>query len=83
MICIALANAADMDPDKSPLARAGVKLKHLEAYSRGSDLEEFEGFIANILRWLKMNHLLGPTSMELQVSYMGTCLTGKAQEWFH
>jgi hypothetical protein len=63
--------------------RAGVKFKHPEAYSGGLDLEEFKGFIANILRWLKMNYLLGPTSMELQVSYMGTCLTGEAQEWFH
>jgi Retrotransposon gag protein len=34
------------------------------------------------LRWLKMNYLLGLTSIE-QVSYMGTCLTGKAQEWYH
>jgi hypothetical protein len=30
-----------------------------------------------------MNYLLGPTSIELQVSYMGTCLTGEAQEWYH
>jgi hypothetical protein len=83
MICIALADAVDMDPEKSPLAKAGVKLKHLEPYSGGSDLEESEGFVANILRWLKMNYLLGPTSIELQVSYMGTCLTGEAQEWYH
>jgi hypothetical protein len=83
MIRIAIADAADMDPEKSPLAKAGVKLKHPEPYSRGSDLKEFEGFIANILRWLKMNYLLGPTSTDLQVSYLGTCLTGEAQEWFH
>jgi hypothetical protein len=83
MIRIAFAEAADMDLDNSPLARAGVKLKHPEPYSGGSDLEESEGFIANILRWLKMNYLLRPTSIELQVSYMGTCLTGEAQEWFH
>jgi hypothetical protein len=83
MIHITLANTADMDPEKSPLAKAGVKLKHPEPYSGGSDLEEFEGFVANILRWLKMNYLLGPTSIELQVSYMGTCLTGEAQEWYH
>jgi hypothetical protein len=63
--------------------KAGVKLKHPEPYPGGSDLEEFEGFIANILRWLKMNYLLGPTSTDLQVSYLGTCLTGEAQEWFH
>jgi hypothetical protein len=72
-----------MDPEKSPLAKASVKLKHPEPYSGGSDLEEFEGFIANILRWLKMNYLLGLTSIDLQVSYLGTCLTGEAQEWFH
>jgi hypothetical protein len=80
MIRIALANAADMDPESSPLAKASVKLKHPELYSGGSDLEEFEGFVANILRWLKMNYLLGPTSTYLQVSYLGTCLTSEAQE---
>jgi Ty3 transposon capsid-like protein len=83
MIHITLADAADMDPEKSPLAKASVKLKHPEPYSGGSDLEEFEGFVANILRWRKMNYLLRPTSIELQVSYMGTCLTGEAQEWYH
>jgi hypothetical protein len=55
MIRIALAGAVDTDPEKSPLAKAGAKLKHPEPYSGGSDLEEFKGFIANILRWLKMN----------------------------
>jgi hypothetical protein len=30
MIHIALADAVDMDPEKSPLAKAGVKLKHPE-----------------------------------------------------
>jgi hypothetical protein len=39
MIRIALADTVDMDLDKSPLARAGMKLKHPEAYSGGSDLE--------------------------------------------
>jgi Retrotransposon gag protein len=30
-----------------------------------------------------VNYLLRPTSIDLQVSYLGTCLTGEAQEWFH
>ena len=47
-----------------------------------SDLEEFEVFIAGILRWLKMNCLLGETSIEMLVDYLGTRLTGEAQEWF-
>jgi hypothetical protein len=33
MIHIALADAVDMDPEKSPLVKAGVKLKHPEPYS--------------------------------------------------
>jgi hypothetical protein len=61
MIRIPLADTVDMDPEKSPLARAGMKLKHPES----SDLEEIEGFIANILRWLKMHYLLGLTSTDL------------------
>ena len=31
----------------------------------------------------KMNYLLGETSIDMQVDYLGTCLTGKAQEWFY
>ena len=30
-----------------------------------------------------MNCLLGETSVKMQVDYLGTCLTGKAQEWFY
>jgi hypothetical protein len=37
MIRIVLADVADMDPEKSLLAKAGVKLKHPEPYSGGSD----------------------------------------------
>ena len=48
-----------------------------------SDLEEFKVFIAGILRWLKMNCLLGETSVKMQVNYLGTRLTDEAQEWFY
>ena len=49
----------------------------------GSDLKEFKVFIAGILRWLKMNCLLGETSIKMQVDYLDTRLTGEAQEWFY
>ena len=62
MICAALAEGKHTDPDKSVLTRASVKLDHLETYVGGSDLEEFEVFVAGILRWLKMNCLLAETS---------------------
>ena len=78
MIHAALAEGQHTDPDKSVLTRASVKLDHPETYVGGSDLTEFEVFIASILRWLKMNCLLGETSVEMQVNYLGTRLTGKA-----
>ena len=83
MICAALAKGQHTDPDKSVLMQAGVKLDHPETYAGGSDLEEFEVFIAGILRWLKMNCLLGETSQEMQVNYLGTRLMGEVQEWFY
>ena len=83
MICAALAEGQHTDPDKSVLTRAGIKLDLPETYVGSSDLEEFEVFIAGILRWLKMNCLLGETSIKMQVNYLGTCLTGEVQEWFY
>ena len=65
MICAALAEGQHTDPDKSVLMRAGIKLDHPETYVGGSDLEEFEVFITDILRWLKMNCLLGETSIDM------------------
>ena len=35
-----------------------------------------------MLRWLKMNHLLGETSTEMQVDFLGTRLKDDAAEWF-
>ena len=83
MIRAALAKGQCTDPDKSVLTQAGVKLDHPETYVGCWDLEEFEVFIAGIFRWLKMNCLLGETSIDMQVNYLGTCLTGEVQEWFY
>ena len=62
MICAALAEGQHTDPDKSVLTRAGVKLDHPETYVGSSDLKEFKVYVAGILRWLKMNCLLGEAS---------------------
>ena len=83
MICALLAEGQHTDPDKSVLTRASIKLDHPETYAGGSDLEEFKVFIAGIFRWLKMNCLLGETSIDMQVNYLGTHLTGEVQEWFY
>ena len=83
MIRTALAEGQHTDPDKSVLTQASVKLDDPETYAGSADLEEFEVFIAGILRWLKMNCLLGETIIEMQVDYLGTRLTGEVQEWFY
>ena len=83
MIHAVLAERQHTDPEKSVLTRASVKLDHPETYVGSSDLKEFEVFVAGILRWLKMNCLLGETSIDMQVDYLGTCLTGEVQEWFY
>ena len=83
MICAALAEGQHTDPDKSVLTRAGIKLDHPETYVGSSDLKEFKVFIVGILRWLKMKCLLREASIDMQVNYLGTCLTGEVQEWFY
>ena len=71
------------DLEKSILIKVGMKLVHPNAYVGGSDLEEFEVFITDILRWLKMNCLWELTSTKIQVSYLDTHLSSEAQEWFY
>jgi len=50
IIRVVLDDSIDMDPEKSMLAKVGMKLAHPETYLGGSDLEEFEVFVAGILR---------------------------------
>jgi len=59
-------------------------MPHPESYSGEPDLERFQVFIAGLLRWLSMNQLLGsdPETTLIQLRYLGTCLTGNAQEWY-
>ena len=83
MIHAMLAKGQHTDPDKSVLIRASIKLDHPETYAGGSDLKEFKVSVAGILRWLKMNCLLGEMCIDMQVNYLGTHLTGEVQEWFY
>ena len=70
MICAMLAEGQYTDPDKSVLIKAGVKLDHPDTYVGGSDLKEFEVFVAGILGWLRMNCQLGKASINMQVDYI-------------
>ena len=76
-------STVDTDPDRSVLAKVGVKLSHPTKYSGGSDPEEFEVFVTGLLWWLSMNSLLGPSSSVMQLGYLETHLKGEAMEWFY
>ena len=62
MVQVTLEENKDTDPDRSVLTRAGIKLQPPELYSGSTDLKEFEIFVAGVLQWLRMSHLLGPSN---------------------
>ena len=66
----------DFDPNNALLARIGVKFPHPEPYAGEPDIEQFEVFVAGVLRWLSMNLMLGSgkTNTLVQLRYLGTCL---------
>ena len=53
-----------------------------EEYSGSSDLEVYKMFVTGILRWLKLDGLLGVKYTKTQVQFLGTQLKGNASEWF-
>jgi hypothetical protein len=68
--------------DSSPLSKAGIKILLPGCYSGSAKLKVFKVFVFNILHWLKLNGMLGAASGEWQLTLLGTCLTGEAQEWY-
>jgi hypothetical protein len=82
MVRIALAENQSQLIDSSPLSKAGIKILLPGCYSDSAKLEDFKDFIFNILHWLKLNGMLGAASGEWQLTLLGSCLTGEAQEWY-
>jgi hypothetical protein len=82
MVRIALSENQSQLIDSSPLTKAGVKIPPPECYTGSAKLEDFEDFVSSMLRWLKVNGLLGAASSEWQLTFLGTHLEGEAQEWF-
>ncbi|KIJ48342.1 hypothetical protein M422DRAFT_247671 [Sphaerobolus stellatus SS14] len=68
--------------EKSPLAKAGVKVTPPDKYSEEQSFEALETFVKGLLQWLDMHSMLGPDAYKYQVSFLGTRLEGKALEWF-
>ncbi|KIJ24544.1 hypothetical protein M422DRAFT_274649 [Sphaerobolus stellatus SS14] len=84
MVRQALQNASlEEEPEKSFLAKAGVKMGTPPTYGGEHNLEKFENWVANLLRFMSMYNLLGPQASKVQLQLVGQCLTDEAQEWFY
>ncbi|KIJ39811.1 hypothetical protein M422DRAFT_257408 [Sphaerobolus stellatus SS14] len=84
MVRQALQNASlEDEPEKSFLAKAGVKMGTPPTYSGERNLEKFENWVASLLRFMSMYNLLRPRASKLQLQLLGQCLTDEAQEWFY
>ncbi|KIJ26806.1 hypothetical protein M422DRAFT_272084 [Sphaerobolus stellatus SS14] len=73
----------NMTMEKSPLAKAGVKVTPSDKYSREQSFEALETFVKGLLQWLDMHNMLGPNAYKYQVPFLGMRLEGKALEWFN
>ncbi|KIJ33591.1 hypothetical protein M422DRAFT_264351 [Sphaerobolus stellatus SS14] len=84
MVRQALQNASlEDEPEKSFLAKAGVKMGNPPTYGGERNLEKFENWVASILQFMSMYNLLGPRASKIQLQLLGQCLTDEAQEWFY
>ena len=72
MLCSALEESQEDDPDDSIVAQMRLNISPPEEYSGSSDLKVYETFVAGILRWLKLHGLLGVKYTKTQVQFLGT-----------
>ena len=72
MVCSALGESQEDDPDDSVVTQMRLNISPPEEYLRSSDLEVYETFVAGILRWLRLHGLLGVKYTETQVQFLGT-----------
>ena len=82
MLCSALEESREDNPNDSIFARMRLNISPPEEYSGSSDLKVYETFVAGILQWLKLHGLLGVKYTKAQVQFLGTPLKGNASEWF-
>ncbi|KIJ50585.1 hypothetical protein M422DRAFT_245214 [Sphaerobolus stellatus SS14] len=84
MVRQAIQNAShEAEPEKSFLAKAGVKMGNPPTYSDECNLEKFENWVASVLQFMSMYNLLGPRVGKVQLQFLGQCLTDEAQEWLY
>ena len=82
MVCSALEESQEDNPDDSVVTQTRLNISPPEEYSGSSDLEVYEMFVTGILRWLRLHGLLGVKYTKTQVQFLGMRLKGNASEWF-
>ena len=82
MVCSALEESQDDNPNNSIIAWMRLNISPPEEYSGSSYLEVYKTFVAGILQWLRLHSLLGVNYTETQVQFLGTQLKGNTSEWF-
>src|SRR5437879_11660482 len=60
----------------------GVHLKQPEAYEGKDDYDCLEEWLRGLVRFFKLHCLIGVDKEDNQVLMAGTCLKGKAGQWF-
>ncbi|KIJ24631.1 hypothetical protein M422DRAFT_274532, partial [Sphaerobolus stellatus SS14] len=71
MVRQALQNASlEDEPEKSFLAKAGVKMGTPPTYAGERNLEKFENWVASLLRFMLMYNLLGPRASKIQLQLL-------------
>jgi len=75
---------------KIPLhtAGSGIKLSSIQvplpkAYSGDEDIEQFDGWLHSMLRWMKINHYAGPERKRDHIMLTAMYLDEKAKTWFN
>ena len=72
MVCSALEENWEDNPDNSVIAQMRLNISSLEEYSGSSDLKVYETFVAGVLQWLRLHGLLGVKYTKTQVQFLGT-----------
>ena len=69
MLCSALEESREDDPDDSIVVQMRLNISPPEEYSGSSYLKVYETFVAGILQWLKLHSLLGVKYTKTQVQF--------------
>ena len=72
MVCSALEESQEDDPDDSVIAQMRLNISPPDKYSGSSDLKVYKMFVAGILQWARLHGLLGVKYTETQVQFLGT-----------